>query len=188
MVILDTEYTSWKGSMERNWSGPNEHREIVQIAAIIVDSNNLSELEHFSILIQPKLNPILSNYFVNLTGINYNMLKEGKSFKDAILEYKDFIDERPVFACGNEGEIISENLYINSVDNFKELLNVSDLRPWFSANGLDADTIPSGELHKYLGIGLKGSAHNALHDVRSILASIKYLVKNGALNPFLFLK
>ena len=33
-IILDTEYTSWKGSQERNWSRKNEYKELVQIAAI----------------------------------------------------------------------------------------------------------------------------------------------------------
>ena len=29
-VIYDTEYTAWEGSLARNWSGPNEHRELLQ--------------------------------------------------------------------------------------------------------------------------------------------------------------
>ena len=35
-VFYDTEYTSWEGAMQRNWSGPNEHRELVQLSAIRV--------------------------------------------------------------------------------------------------------------------------------------------------------
>ena len=34
IVLLDTEYTTWEGAQDRNWSGLNEHREIVQIGAI----------------------------------------------------------------------------------------------------------------------------------------------------------
>ncbi len=37
---------------------------------------------------------------------------------------------------------------------------------------------------KHLGIELYGVTHNALHDVRSILVSVKHLVKNGAYIPF----
>ncbi len=50
VVILDTEYTGWEGSFERNWSGLDEHREIVQIDAI-----KLKKLERCSILIKPTL-------------------------------------------------------------------------------------------------------------------------------------
>ena len=34
IVVCDLEYTAWAGSLQRGWSDPGEHREIVQIAAI----------------------------------------------------------------------------------------------------------------------------------------------------------
>ncbi len=34
VVVYDLEYTAWEGSLERNWSGPNEDPEIVQIGAV----------------------------------------------------------------------------------------------------------------------------------------------------------
>jgi DNA polymerase III alpha subunit (gram-positive type) len=189
IVILDTEYTSWEGSMKRNWNGPNEHREIVQIAAIKVDSYKLNELQEFSVLIQPKINSTLSNYFTMLTGIENDMLIIGKTFGEGISLYKNFVGECTVFACGNEGDIIKENLeIIGSGQDFKALIKVRNLRPWFCSNGVDAEAISSGNLHKYLEIEVEGHAHNALHDVRSILVSIKHLVSNGASNPFLGFK
>lgn len=33
VIVFDTEYTTWDGAKERGWSNPNEHRELVQIAA-----------------------------------------------------------------------------------------------------------------------------------------------------------
>ena len=35
-VLYDTEYTSWEGSLQRGWSRPDEHRELVQLSAIRV--------------------------------------------------------------------------------------------------------------------------------------------------------
>ena len=35
-IIFDTEFTAWKGSQERDWSGENEERELVQIGALKV--------------------------------------------------------------------------------------------------------------------------------------------------------
>lgn len=187
IIILDTEYTSWEGSLERGWSNPNEHREIVQLAAIRVASDNLKlrEIEHCSVLIRPSINPVLSDYFVNLTGIDNKIVANGGlSFENAMELYGKFVGKRQVFACGNEGDIIAENLVLNKEHRFSELTEVTDLRPWFCNNGLDAEKIVSGDLHAHLGIDLKGSTHNALHDVRSILASIRNLVENGASNPF----
>ena len=182
---MDTEYTSWEGSLQRNWSQPNEHREIVQIAAIRIDTNSLKELKQFSILISPHINSKLSTYFMNLTGIDQEMLSEANSVYEGFLKYKDFIKENLVYACGNEGEIFSENLQLSNISEFGELTEVNNLRKWFCNNGLNANKIPSsGDLHKKLGIKLAGSTHNALHDVRSILTSVKHLVKKGADNPF----
>lgn len=186
IVILDTEYTSWEGTNERGWSGLNEHREIVQIAAIIVNGKTLDELDFFSILTMPKINQTLSHYFTTLTGISNEVLKGSRPFLDGLSEYKKFVGDKPVYACGNEGDVILENLNLNVSNRFLELTKVRNLRPWFCENGINANKISSGELHRYLNIELDGSPHNALHDVRSILASIEYLVNiNGAHNPFM---
>lgn len=34
-VIFDTEYTTWEGAADRDWTGPGEHREVVQIGASV---------------------------------------------------------------------------------------------------------------------------------------------------------
>ena len=38
IVVFDLEYTAWEGSMGRCWSEDWEHREIVQIGAVLVDA------------------------------------------------------------------------------------------------------------------------------------------------------
>ena len=43
VVVFDTEFTAWQGSMERGWSGPGEHKEIVQIGAVLLDARTLAE-------------------------------------------------------------------------------------------------------------------------------------------------
>ena len=30
-ILFDTEYTAWKGSLDKNWSGSSEYKEILQI-------------------------------------------------------------------------------------------------------------------------------------------------------------
>lgn len=78
-VIFDTEYTSCKGCQEHGWRG-RQQREIVQISAIRV-SNDLRVLDTFNVLCRPSINPILSDYFVNLTGItNKQIQSHGVSF------------------------------------------------------------------------------------------------------------
>ena len=64
-IVFDLEFTSWEGSMQRNWSGENEYKEIVQIAAIKVTDGKISD--KLNILVKPNINPNLSDYFQKLT-------------------------------------------------------------------------------------------------------------------------
>ena len=43
-IIFDTEFTAWEGSMERNWSGENEYRELVQISAFRIKKKGIKLL------------------------------------------------------------------------------------------------------------------------------------------------
>ena len=86
-IIYDTEFTAWEGSQEREWSGENEFRELVQISAIRVKKkgNTIAITKKLNLYVLPHINPRLSKYFTNLTGINQETLyKEGKPFKLAM--------------------------------------------------------------------------------------------------------
>ena len=68
-VIFDLELTSWPGSNERNWSLPDEHREIIQIGAVKIETEgDMQEINTFQILVRSLINPILSDYIIDLTG------------------------------------------------------------------------------------------------------------------------
>jgi inhibitor of KinA sporulation pathway (predicted exonuclease) len=81
VLIYDTEFTAWTGSMARNWRGPGEFKEIVQIGAITLAAQDMNETGSFSVLIRPVKNPVLSSYFEKLTRINNQQLESsGLSF------------------------------------------------------------------------------------------------------------
>ena len=62
-IVFDTEFTSWEGSMENNWSREGEHRELVQIGALKISDGKI--IDKLDILVKPQINPILSDYFEN---------------------------------------------------------------------------------------------------------------------------
>ena len=82
---MDTEYTSWEGSFERDWSDPGEFKEIVQFAAFSYSKNNESKL--FDFYIKPKLNPELSSYFKKLTGISQEVVNNSRSNLRTIVDF-----------------------------------------------------------------------------------------------------
>ena len=69
VVIFDIECTTWEGAAARDWSGPGEHRELVQLGAVLVETDRFAEKAAFSMLAKPRINPVLSKYFINLTQI-----------------------------------------------------------------------------------------------------------------------
>ena len=94
LTFYDSEYTSWEGSVQRSWSGENEYRELVQLAAIQLgdqDLNSWHGLRVFNVLTRPQKNPQLSDYFKNLTSISQEAINyEGISINNAIEEFTSF--------------------------------------------------------------------------------------------------
>jgi inhibitor of KinA sporulation pathway (predicted exonuclease) len=125
IIIFDTEYTSWKGSLESNWEKANEHREIIEIGAIKVSSNE-NIVGKFSVIVKPYINKTLSVYIKELTGINQSDIDErGLNLVEALIKFKQFCgNEGVILALSNGGDdrIIGENLklinetfYLNNV-------------------------------------------------------------------------
>ena len=73
-VVFDLEFTAWPGSIQSQWSRPGEFREVVQIGAVRLSPSTLKPVDEFEMLIIPRLNPVLSDFFVQLTGITNEAL------------------------------------------------------------------------------------------------------------------
>ena len=121
LILFDTEFTAWKGSQERNWSKPNEHREIIQISAYKIKDFKI--IDTLNIYIKPKINKTLSRYITKLTGItNYKINKSGISFKKAINKLYNFSKYYNLYSYGNDWCVIKENLKLNNIKSYKLLV------------------------------------------------------------------
>ena len=94
-MVFDLEYTSWPGSNDNIENLPGKHHEIVQIGAIIIQMHgDILEVGSFQTLVCPQKNPVLSDYFVNLTGITQEQVeRDGVLFPLALKQFMNFIDE-----------------------------------------------------------------------------------------------
>lgn len=177
IIIFDTEYTAWEGSQERNWSEEDEYKEIVQIAAIkIIDGKIVDE---FDILIKPKINSYLSDYFTNLTGISNEDLTNSIDFEDGVNKFRKFCGEFDVYAYGSDYNIILDNfkLYnIQSDEILKWKKNNYDIRDYFEEKNIDTSKFSSGTIYQITNKTYDDFfQHNALWDSKSIFYAIKYL-------------
>lgn len=188
-VIFDTEYTSWKGCQENGWIG-NQKKEIVQISALKV-SDTLDVIAQFTSLCKPVINPVLSDYFTNLTRItNAQIEKQGKSFKDVFNDFIAFVGNNICYSHGwgadyfdqADGKIIKENINLYGLFEQKELIYrniVPIFKQLYLENNIFVKSQSSGQIVEILNLKkqlekLGLNPHNSLYDVYSILEGLKY--------------
>ena len=191
-VIFDTEYTTWPGCQEHGWQGVQK-REIVQLAAIKV-SRDLRVLGTLNLLCRPMMNPILSDFFTDLTGITNKMVqKRGIGFGVAYRRFLDFVGDSPCLSHSfgrpwkdeSDGAVVAENLKINKIipEKAPRYYNIG---AWFQKQyerqGIQNPPKSSGQIVKVLGLEsqikkLGLDEHNALYDVYSILIGMRYFVR-----------
>ena len=164
-IVFDTEFTAWQGSMARNWSGPGEHREIVQIGAVAIDVESLAETAAFSILIKPVHNPVLSDYLVALTRIdNARLVADGVDFVSGVAAFVKFIAGRRMYCYGRDDKIIAANAKLLGEREVWPRVPAFDLKDWLIAVGIPLAGVHSGALAAHVGSVAQGVGHDALVD------------------------
>ena len=107
-VVFDLEFTAWPGSIQSQWSRPGEFREVVQIGAVRLSPRTLKPVEEFEMLIIPRLNPVLSDFFVQLTGItNEALTRRGVDFITAFRAFLDFSGASHLWAHGRDDLVLA---------------------------------------------------------------------------------
>ena len=178
-IIFDTEFTAWEGSHARRWSGPGEYMEIVEIGAIKVDTERLEEVAEFSVLVKPLKNPVLSEYFISLTGItNERVEREGVSLTEAIKKFSEFVGDLPTYSFGGDETVIKKNCDLLGVPfqmSKNSFFNVVEV---FEAQNVPASKFTSGTVLRAFGKEPLRVAHTGREDSRSILDGLREL-KSG---------
>lgn len=88
-IVFDLEATCWEGAP------PNQVREIIEIGAIKLNAFG-EPLGSFNQFIRPVVNPILSPYCKELTGIEQNQVQRAAKFTrviDLFFEWSDLFEE-----------------------------------------------------------------------------------------------
>ena len=184
-VVFDLEFTAWEGSMAARWSRPGEFTELVQIGAVKLDAATFAEKAAIDLLARPRLNPVLSDYFVALTGItNDEMTARGMDFVQAYEAFRQFAGGAPIFAFGRDDLIFETNLKLYGL-TLEPLPPYTNIVPWLIENGIDPKGRNACDVGPLAGVAFAGQKHNAVDDSRSVASGIQALVARGARNPLL---
>ena len=185
-VIFDLEFTAWEGSVQSRWTRPGEYTEVVQIGAVKLDAESLKEVDCFEMLVRPRINPVLSDYLVALTGItNEAVAARGVDFVTAYRAFLDFVGEAKTFAHGRDDLILAENLKLYGWEHALPPVDYSNAVPWFAAQGIDLQGKRACDVAEAAGAVFEGRKHDALSDARGVAAGFVTLIRKGAPNPFL---
>lgn len=182
IVVYDLEYTSWEGSLPRNWNGKNEYREVVQISCLRADNlESFRDIRIMNRFVKPVRNPKLSQYFCDLTGISQDKVeKEGVTYQNGFIDLKN-VAINQIYCCwGNDLDVLAENHMLNGISqNAFEEFKSFDIREVFSSFGVSVDEYTSGTIYRAFDYEnselLPGKVHNAVSDVWSIYIGLRRL-------------
>lgn len=184
IAVFDLEYTAWEGSMQRHWSEPWEEREVVQIGAVKLDEiDGLQEITTLELLVIPRINPELSDYFVDLTGITRERVTaEGTDLTDALSRFATFIgDCRQTCCLGRDENILRHNCELYDVPFPFDDGAFVNVRPavvdYLDGKG---DGVISSTLPDFLGFPRPGDSHDAIADSRCTAEALRILRRAGA--------
>lgn len=183
LAIFDLEYTTWEGANTRRWSGPGEYFEVVQIGAVVLQLEpNLTEIAAFEVLTRPVFNPILSDYFTELTGIsNADLEMAAVSFADGFAQFVQFCTgiNKIVFNGGDE-RVLRDNCGWRVVDWPFVAGSFGNLRPMFENRVGNANNAAwSSNMPVSLGLPAPGGAHTGLGDARAIAIALRAILREA---------
>lgn len=169
--------------MARHWQAPGEYKEVVQIGALKVTAD-YGVVDTLDILVRPRLNPVLSSYFEELTGItNADVEARGIDFREAYEAFVRFTGPLPILAFGRDDLVLSQMIRLYGLKNVPSLPPYVDLRAWLADNGIDPSKLHSCDVGLAAGVAFEGRKHNAVWDCRSLAAGIKAFVARGFTPP-----
>ncbi len=187
VVVLDLEFTAWEGSHATGWTRPGEFREIVQMGAVKLASD-FSEAASFNRLVRPARNPLLSDYFIALTGITQHRLDaEGDAYLRVLEAFMTFVgdDSVAIWSNGSDGAVIAENCQMmGSFCPIPTSRFVNLRRPLAEALGVDLAAADSGRLLELIGLPVANQRqHDALDDARAVAATVRHVFVQSSPSP-----
>jgi len=186
IVIFDNEVTTWEGAAARNWSGPGEYRELVQLAAALVDTEDFTELCVYKILAKPRINPILSEYFIDLTHITQKEVDErGVDFSLVLDHFYAWCGEDDLYSFDKvdvsrlfDRDVLIENCDLYGLEFPFETERFRNINEIFAEHGIIVKQ--SGRAPEAFGEEPKLRSHDALNDVRGLIRGLQLLKKKVA--------
>lgn len=183
IIIFDLEIWSDEDVAQRNWSGENEEPDIIQGAAILLNTKTFKEKAVFKHFVKLTTHKKLSKYISELTNITQEQIdQDGILFEQFLKEFKEFCGNAPIYYFDSrvdssrrfDLDMLIKNCRNNKIKfplNENQFHNIN--KEIFHALGYDIKQ--SGASPEVFGISIPARPHDALNDVRGLIIGLKEL-------------
>lgn len=181
MVLLDLEATT--SGDQHAADEPlitDDNREIIEIGLVVIDLENDQEdpIARFSTVVRPLLNPTLTRFCLDYTGISQAEVNAGPSYLEASAALADFVallDTLPGGWCwGSWGvsdlKLQEQNATRSGIVNPLPADRYFDLKATFQAMRGERGGTGQTDALKRLGVEPRAAAHRAPGDVLNLAA------------------
>lgn len=182
VVIWDTEYTSWEGCNENGWDNEkDEYKEIIQIGAVIYDTEEQKIIDSFDKAVNPQINPELSDYIKELTGITQERVKKADKFDKVLKQFLEWSSGLQFYSYRNDLGVVKRNKELYNLNIILEEERFHDITPYFSNAGVPVDDWNSGDIAHYYDPDKELlPQHDAFHDAKNMAEAVKLAQRNNS--------
>ncbi len=161
-----------------------QEMEIIEIGAVMVDSNTLESVSEFEIFIRPSRNSQLTPFCTKLTSITQADVDQAMDFKYAIEQFKSWMYQYDNFVfCSwgdyDKSQFVQDCKFHQVAYPFtSEHINIKKL---FSTNQNLSKKFGMAGALKMAGIELQGRHHRGIDDARNMVNLLSYIFSNKRL-------
>ncbi|MDY8135144.1 3'-5' exonuclease [Aquimarina sp. 2201CG5-10] len=163
-IILDLEATCWKDRSIQKQS------EIIEIGALKINAEG-KIVSEFCAFIKPKLNPVLSDFCIELTTITQNEIDKADSYESVIEAFKQWINLKNSYLLCSWGfydkKQFLKDCKLHSLDTDWLKNHISLKHQYADIKNLNKPIGMGGALKKEK-LTLEGTHHRGIDDARNI--------------------
>lgn len=176
IVLLDAEFTCSEGSLASGWSDPEHPAEMIEVGMIAYNSTSRIEIASFTTLVKPRVNPVLSDYCLNILPITQSEVDSAQDFESAMSEISKWLNRHtspssPTAAWGkiDRGHTTNQSKRHGVIDPFGERPHIEVDQLIQDALGITVQ-IEREDVRNKLNIQPVSDRHRALADSADLIA------------------
>jgi inhibitor of KinA sporulation pathway (predicted exonuclease) len=181
ICILDFEATCWEN---------NKEHEIIEFPSILWrwDSKGFHRISDIQIFVKPKINPVVSKFCHNLTGITQQQVDNGVTLEEALKLHKEWLEKHAnldrtlIVTCGHWDikNMLPNDLKLNNLKHPHSVYKrYSDIKVIFKDIMNTRSRKGMTGMLSILSLKLEGRHHSGIDDCHNISRIFAKLIKKG---------